>query len=146
MNNSSIPDAIAALTVTHSLARVWAALTDPAEIKQYFFGTDVITDWQVGHPIVWRGEWQGKTFEDHGIVLEFEPLRHFSVTHFSPLTELPDIPENYHTVTYSVEHAAGGTTLIIRQSGNRSAGEVADSEQTWRMVLDGLEQHLTHHD
>ncbi|MBU3062128.1 SRPBCC domain-containing protein [Nocardia sp. NEAU-G5] len=140
--NSGFPDAVATLTISHAPARVWAAITDPADIKQYFFGTEVVTDWQIGQPIVWRGEWQGKSFEDHGKVLEFEPLQRFSVTHYSPLTGLPDLPENYHTVTYAVEPTADGTTLTIRQSRNRSEGEAAESEKLWRMVLDNLNQYL----
>ena len=26
-------------------SRVWEALTDPAQIKQYYFGTNLQTDW-----------------------------------------------------------------------------------------------------
>ena len=45
---------------------VWEALINPAMIKQYFFGTDVVSDWKVGNSIVWRGTWQGKEYEDKG--------------------------------------------------------------------------------
>ena len=45
-------------------AQVWKALTDPAIIKQYFFGTNVETDWKKGSPITWTGEWEGKTYQD----------------------------------------------------------------------------------
>ena len=140
--SSGFPDAVATLAIPHAPARVWTALTDPAEVKQYFLGTEVVTDWQIGHPIVWRGEWQGTSFEDHGTVLEFEPPRRFSVTHYSPLTGLPDAPENYHTVTYTVEPAAHGTTLTIRQGQNRSEGESVESEKVWHMILANLEQYL----
>ena len=37
------------------------------------FGTEVHTDWSIGGPIRWRGEWEGKAYEDKGQVLEFEP-------------------------------------------------------------------------
>ena len=39
---------------------VWDALTTPGLIKRWFFGVDTETDWQVGSPLVHRGEWQGK--------------------------------------------------------------------------------------
>ena len=144
--NTGIPDAVATLTLPRTPARVWAALTDPADIKQYFLGTEVVTDWRIGHPIVWRGEWQGKSFEDHGTVLEFEPQRQFSVTHYSPLTGLPDVAENYHTVTYTVEPAAQGARLTVRQSRNRSEDEAAESEKMWHMILANLEQYLARND
>ncbi|GAB0107318.1 SRPBCC domain-containing protein [Nocardia sp. JMUB6875] len=135
-------DAVATTTLPHPPERVWRALTDPAEITQYFFGTEVVTDWQVGESIVWRGEWQGKQYEDRGEVLAFEPAKRLRVSHYSPLTGLPDTPENYHTVTWALEPAPGGTELTIRQGNNKSEGEITESEKTWQSVLDGLEQYL----
>jgi uncharacterized protein YndB with AHSA1/START domain len=36
-------------------AQVWDALVNPAAIKQYMFGTNVISDWKKGSSILWRG-------------------------------------------------------------------------------------------
>jgi uncharacterized protein YndB with AHSA1/START domain len=36
-------------------AQVWVALVNPAAIKQYMFGTNVISDWKKGSSILWRG-------------------------------------------------------------------------------------------
>ena len=41
-------------------AKVWDALVNPEMIKQYMFGTNAVSDWKEGAPIVWKGEWQGK--------------------------------------------------------------------------------------
>jgi uncharacterized protein YndB with AHSA1/START domain len=49
--------------------RVWTALTDPDEIEKYMFGSHVVTDWKPGSPIVWKGEYEGKKYEDKGKVL-----------------------------------------------------------------------------
>jgi uncharacterized protein YndB with AHSA1/START domain len=140
------PDAVVSTTVLYPPERVWRALTDPSEIRQYFFGTDVVTDWRVGSPIRWRGEWKGKPYEDRGQVLEFEPPTRLAVSHFSPLTGAPDVPENYHTVTYIVAEVPGGTTLTIRQGNNRSEGEIPESEKTWQMMLGSLKQFLAQTD
>lgn len=139
---ATAPDAIASIVVEQDAKRVWTALTDPAEICHYFFGTQVITDWTVGGPIVFQGEWQGKTYRDHGRILAFDPPRLVTMTHYSPLTGLPDLPENYHTVSYLLEPAPTGTTVTIRQGGNRSAGEVTESERTWNLVLTNLKSYL----
>ncbi|MEV0461337.1 SRPBCC domain-containing protein [Nocardia tengchongensis] len=141
-----IPDASATLTVAHPPARVWKALTTPAEISRYFLGTEVVTDWNVGSPITFRGEWQGKSYEDHGRILEFNSPRQLRITHFSPLTGLPDTPENYHTLTYTLAPVPNGTTVTITQGNNRSESEIAESENTWRMILDNLDQFLAHRD
>jgi uncharacterized protein YndB with AHSA1/START domain len=46
--------------------KVWSALTDPDQIKQYMFGSEVVTDWRQGSQIVWKGEYEGKEYEDKG--------------------------------------------------------------------------------
>ena len=86
-------------------ARVWTALTDPAEIEKYMFGSHVVTDWKPGSSIVWKGEYEGKRYEDKGEIVEIKPARRLKVTHFSPLSGQEDVPENYHTLTYELEAA-----------------------------------------
>jgi uncharacterized protein YndB with AHSA1/START domain len=87
-------------------AQVWVALVNPAAIKQYMFGTNVISDWKKGSSILWKGEWNGKSYEDKGVIRKLKPGRTLQYTHFSPLSGLPDRPENYHTVT--IQLAAEG--------------------------------------
>ena len=62
----------AEIEINASKENVWHALTDPEMIKQYLFGTTVTTDWKVGSPITYQGEWEGKKYEDKGKILEFE--------------------------------------------------------------------------
>ena len=69
------------------------------------FGSRVETDWQVGSPIVWKGECEGKPYEDKGEVLAVRRADRLSVTHFSPLTGQDDVPENYHTLVYELDRA-----------------------------------------
>ena len=78
-------------------------ITDPKSMREFFFGSEVVTDWTVGGPIIWRGEWEGKPYEDKGEIVAFEPGRRLVTTHFSPLTGQPDVPENYHTLTWTLE-------------------------------------------
>ena len=42
-------------TIHAPLAKVWDALTKPELVKQYFFGTNLITTWQVGQPVWFEG-------------------------------------------------------------------------------------------
>src|SRR3712207_3761127 len=89
----------ASVTINASSEKVWDALVNPEAIKQYMFGTNVVSGWREGSPIIWRGEWQGKPYEDKGVILRFKPGRGLQYSHFSPLSGLPDKPESYHTVT-----------------------------------------------
>lgn len=119
-------------------ARVWAALTDPDEIEKYMFGSKVETDWKPGSPIVWKGEHEGKKYEDKGEIVEIEPERRLKVTHFSPLSGQEDIPENYHTLTYELERRGDRTHLSLSQDNNASAEEADHSQGNWEQMLQGL--------
>ena len=79
------------------------------QIKEYMFGSQVVTDWRQGSPITWKGTYEDKEYEDKGEILEIEPERRLRVTHFSPLSGQEDRPENYHTLSYELEERAGGT-------------------------------------
>ena len=81
---------------------VWKALTDPDLMRQYLFGTQTITDWKVGSPIRWKGEWQGMQYEDKGRILEIEPAKLLRYTYWSSLSGKEDKPENYKKVSFEL--------------------------------------------
>ena len=132
----------ASTTINAPVSKVWAALTKPDLIKQYLFGTEVITDWQVGSPITYKGIWQGKSYEDKGKVLEIAPGKILVSTFWSSLSGLPDIPVNYKTVRYELSTTGDRTTLTITQDNNASQDEANHSEQNWEMVLAGIKKLL----
>ncbi len=130
------------VSINAPVSQVWKALTDPKLVKQYFFGVDVITDWKQGSPIIYRGVWEGKPFEDKGNVLKIEPEKLLLTTHWSPLSGVPDTPENYHNVRYELAPEGRGTKLTITQDNNATAEEKNHSEQNWGAVLDGMKRVL----
>jgi uncharacterized protein YndB with AHSA1/START domain len=122
--------------------KVWEALTTPAIVKRYFFGVDVVTDWKVGGPLLYRGEWNGKAFEDKGVIRAFEPGRLLALDYWSGFSGKPDMPENYQRVTYALEPAGAGTRLTITQACEPTAEARAHCESNWMMVTGGLKQLL----
>src|SRR5579864_2202447 len=104
-------EAITKVTIHATRREVWNALTDPEKVKQYMHGTEMSTDWKAGSPIVWRGVWKGRSYEDKGTVLKVEPQKLLRYTHWSPMGGGEDKPENYHTVTYEITGEDGSTTL-----------------------------------
>ena len=54
----------ASVKIKAPVNRVWNALINPALIKQYMFGTEVLSDWKNGSTIIWKGVWKEKAYED----------------------------------------------------------------------------------
>lgn len=119
-------------------SRVWSALTDPAEIATYMEGALVETTWEVGSPITWSGDYQGRPYQDKGEVLTYDEPQLLSVTHYSPLMGLPDEPESYHTLVYLLTEHEGGTLLELTQDGCTDQEQADQFSQNWQQMLDGL--------
>ncbi|MBV8300704.1 MAG: SRPBCC domain-containing protein [Candidatus Dormibacteraeota bacterium] len=132
--------ATADIDIEAPAGRVWRALTDPDEISRYFFNTKVETDWKPGSRIVWKGEWEGKAYEDKGEVLEVEPERLLSMTHYSPMTGQPDVPESYHTLRFTLSGDGDTTHVELTQDNNADDAEAERSATNWRTMLDGLKR------
>ena len=132
----------AEISINAPIGRVWEAFTNPELIRQYMFGTRVVTDWKVGSPIVWKGEWQGQSYEDKGTILKLEPQRLIQYSHFSPLSGAPDLAENYHTVTVELASAGAQTTVSLSQDNNETEDERDHSQKNWQMMLEGVKRLL----
>lgn len=130
-------------TVIHApVSQVWDALTKPEIIKQYFFNTNTYTDWQPGHPIIFKGEWQGKDYEDKGIILDVKENELIQYKYWSSMSGIEDKPENYVTITYEVEGKDNDVTLTITQENIPDEKMKAHSEENWKKVLEGLKKLL----
>jgi uncharacterized protein YndB with AHSA1/START domain len=132
--------ATASTEIQASPAQVWVALTDPMLIRRYMFGSQVVTDWQQGSPIVWKGEYEGRAYEDKGTILEIEAEHHLKVTHFSPLSGQEDVPDNYHTLVYQLAANGDATYVSLSQDKNASEAEAERAKGMWEMMLAGLKE------
>jgi uncharacterized protein YndB with AHSA1/START domain len=121
-------------------SRIWRALTDPEEIEKYMFGSHVVTDWKPGSSIVWKGEYEGRSYEDKGEILEAEPEKRLRMTHFSPLSGKDDVPENYHTLTFELVGNGGTTHVALAQDGNSTKEAAEHSKANWEQMLAGLKE------
>jgi uncharacterized protein YndB with AHSA1/START domain len=133
-------EATTSVTVQATPERVWEALTKPALIKQYMMGADVETDWKVGSPLIYTGTYQGKRYEEKGVIKQLEPNKLLQATHFSASSGKEDKPENYALVTWQLEKAAGATHVMVTQDNLASEQAVAASEKNWKGVLEGLKR------
>jgi uncharacterized protein YndB with AHSA1/START domain len=136
-----MPDALTterSLTIRAPIETVWEVLTSPELRRRWFFGVETDTDWRPGSPIVHRGEYQGRPYEDKGEILEIEPPRLLVHSHWSPVSGLPDDPRNYQRVSWQLSERDGGTDLTLTEVNLPSEEAKATSEQAWEMALDNL--------
>jgi uncharacterized protein YndB with AHSA1/START domain len=130
------------IAIAASKARVWDGLTNPDIIKQFMFGVDAECDWHEGSPLILRGVWQGKPFEDRGTVLRVEAGRLLEYTHFSPMSGAEDLPENYHTITVELEEDDDRTVVSLAQDNNATEDERDHSASMWATMLATLKDVL----
>ena len=138
MNNIAKAEAI----INAPISEVWNALTDPDIIKEYMFGTTVVSDWKEGSKITWKGEWEGKPYEDKGKILLLEPQKKLQYSHFSPMEGHDEIPENYHIVTIDLAQNDDHTIVSLKQDNNHTDEAKEHSEKNWKMMLDSLKKLL----
>lgn len=125
-------------------AKVWDILTNPEETKKYMFGCERVSDWLAGSPLLWRGNFNGtELVAVKGYITAIEPGAYLEYTVIDPNNpEIPDVPENYLTVTYSLSEEGGQTILTVTQSGFEHAAngkkryeETYNNGEGWNPIL-----------
>jgi uncharacterized protein YndB with AHSA1/START domain len=132
----------AAITIRADVEKVWDALTNPALIKQYLFGTETRSDWKKGSPITYKGVWEGKAYEDKGTIVDIVPKKRLASTYWSSMSGKPDTPDQYNTVSYELSSANGQTTVSVTQDNNPTQESADHSASNWTSVLKSMKALL----
>jgi len=132
----------ASTAISAPASEVWDALTNPKKIKQYFFGTDAVSDWQEGSTLEFKGSWEGKEYVDKGVILKSDPPKLFQYTYLSSMSKLPDAPENYMNISYELQEDNGETMLTIKQENVANEEARKHSEENWKNVLNDLKSFI----
>ena len=120
----------ASININANAAKVWEALTNPDIIKEYLFGTETITNWQVGSDVIFQGEYEKTTYKDKGVVQQNIPEKLLSYTYWSGFSGLSDEPENYSLVTYILVDNGDNTTNFTWTQKGYATEEGYDHSQT----------------
>jgi len=122
------------ISIQASKAKVWDALVNPVQTKKYMFGCEPVSDWKAGSSLLWNGDDGGSlTTFVKGVIVEIRPEEYLAYTVIDPNnTAVPDIPENYLTVIYTLEEKDGATLFSVTQ-GDYST--VADGEARYRDTM-----------
>lgn len=129
---------------------VWNALTNPTETKKYMFGCEAVSEWTAGSTLVWNGTYEAKemTFVI-GRIVNIIPKKYLAYTTFDPNSSLPDVPENYLTVTYTLKELNDSTILEVTQGdyslvgdGEKRYNEAFNKGEGWNPILKAIKNML----
>ncbi len=127
--------------------QVWDLLTNPNMTKQYMFGCSVVSNWEIGSPILWIG----KTEENEdityvkGIVSEFIKEEKVSFSMLDPNLGIKDIPKNYAQMTYKLTEINDSTRLILSQDfrgTDHAEKRYKESSEGWDIVIKAMKKIL----
>jgi uncharacterized protein YndB with AHSA1/START domain len=114
------------------LGTVWELLVDPEKTKLYMYGCEVICDWIIGEPILWKGATDDVIYVK-GDLVALDPGKSLVYTVIDPNGNYPDIPENYLTVHYKLTTEGEGTRFKVTQG---DYAKVEDGEKRYKDSMD----------
>ena len=132
------------ININASIAVVWNALINPEQTKKYMFGCETVSDWKIGSLLIWRMDYEGKEFiAVKGTIVDIKPETFLAYTVIDPNNpSIPDLPENYLTVTYELTSENGQTILTVTQGdystvaeGEKRYKESYNNGEGWNPIL-----------
>ena len=130
------------ITIKAPVSKVWEALTNPDLIKIYFFGTECITDWKKGSPIIYKGIYEGKAYKDKVNILDIEKEKYILYNYWSSFSGTEDIPANYAVIKYELSANNNETTFTITHAGFKTQEAHDHSSVNWGYIMDGLKKMI----
>lgn len=135
-----MPINISTIHINASPEKVWDALTKPELVKQWQYGSDLITSGEAGDDIRFKTAFGDKIFEQWGKILEVKTNEVLRYSLFAPRPNLEDKPENYFEMNYALTAENGGTKVIISQIDNRPGAKQEEPQGEENPVLQLLKQ------
>ena len=121
--STSIPAFIESIIdINAPVGKIWQALTDPAFTRQYMFGCNVVSHWEIGGPVSWVGSEGGVMYVD-GKLIQYEPEKLLEFTVIDPNASYANTPNNHLHVKYTILSKPGSNQLQVRQGDFTSVAE-----------------------
>jgi uncharacterized protein YndB with AHSA1/START domain len=131
---------ISTIAINAPVQKVWDILTKPEYVKQWQYGSELLTDWEPGSDIRFKTAWEGKIFEQWGKVLDIQKNKLIKYSLFAPRPGLEDKPENYFIMSYVLTADNGQTKLEIIQNDDRPGAVQEQPQGEENPILQGLKQ------
>ena len=124
------------ITIKATPAKVWDTLTNPERMKVWLSDPEieVVSEWKVGGPITFNGK-QYKTNSYKGTILKFEPVKIFQYSFWTKISRLPDKPENYTIIEFTLVPEEDRTLLTLTHSNLIAEAAMEHSNYYWNVTL-----------
>ncbi len=131
------------LVIDQEVEAVFHALTTSEEIVKYYPLKQVVSDWQVGSKVLYKGEIEGAAFTDFGhIEILNEPVE-YKYSYWSDNHGTPRTPENHLTIHYELRSIGSKTQLVMTQANIQSEEMYSMmNDLVWDSLLLSLKNHL----
>ncbi|MGY8664101.1 SRPBCC family protein [Bradyrhizobium sp. UFLA05-109] len=135
----SRPEFVYVTYIETTLEKLWNALTDSEFTRQYWFDTEVRSDWKVGSSLALV--MSGKT-TDTGEILEIDPPRRLSYTFKHEVDEaMRNEPPS--KVIFTLEPWGNLVKLTVTHEGFAHGSKLLDGiSKGWPAILSGLKSLL----
>ncbi len=132
------------IRISAPVSEVWNTITNPALIREWLNDTpiDIFSDWKEGSEMIFKGTWHNRAYEDKGTILAYMPGKLFRYTFWSHLSQIPDAPENYSVIEFSLSPDGGGTEVTLNQSNFVSDTIYRHSNYYWTLTMDRLKKTI----
>lgn len=131
------------IAINASREQVFSALTNSDEILQYFPLNKVESDWQEGAEVFYKGEVNGVSFTDFGVIETLTSPSNYTYRYWSDNHGTARVPENHITISYELDSNDGFTQLTVVQSNIRSSELYAQMDnEVWDYLLGKLKQYV----
>ncbi len=127
--------------INSGLEEAWKLLMDPAGTGKLFWGSTVESDFVPGHPIVWKGTWEGKPFEDRGTIKAVEEKSLLRYSHWSPSSG-PDVEANHSLLTWRLARKGAGVRVSLTHENIPTEVMRDHSRQMWSQLLARMKETL----
>ena len=125
------------ITINAPVSEVWDIITNPDKINNWIFDgdTSVTSDWKVGSPILFTRKLYKGAIKDKGVLLKSEKERKFQYSHWSKISKIPDVPENYSVITFTFEPKGEKTELTLTHSNLIAEAAYEHARFYWTVTL-----------
>lgn len=131
-------DRVYEVEVTATPEAAWHALTDPATVKRYYYGTTPRTTWEVGSVIDFVDD--DGDVQLTGVVLELDPPRRLAHTFIAAWYGERDDQGSLH---WEVEPSAAGARITLVHRGARAESrEGSETSAGSREIIEALRDLL----